>query len=930
MAGPLFSRKTLMGRTLWPIAGLITLVIVVAIAITTQSLYDRAVQTVEAKATLGTHAMASAAAVPVWDLSVKQASHLLRAAAPDPDFVAAQIILPDGKTFASFGSSEGSPSERTFTAPILRKTPQGETPLGQVEMIYSLAGARAQANHAALQMILAGSLLFLILIGALVLILRAVTRPIVQMTQAMEQLSRGASDTEIPPISMGDELIAMAKAMAVFKSNTVELYELMEEQKKLRLSAEKNARLSLFLKQIVATVNHVPDPENMLAIFLGTACKLFHWPIGHVYIVQNDILRTHHIWYLQNREKHGSFKQTTECSLVQSGCGLPGQACSTRHPVWVEDSRQSVNSPRLNALHPTSPFAGVALPIFVDDQVRYVIEMIADTTRPTDYDLLAALSEASTYLSWAIERQTTDPSSESAKKAQGKRLTKAPMQSVLKMLSLVLQTELTETQRNRSDVTRQSAESVISLLNDVLDLSLGENGYSVEKTKIDLYDLIETTTRLYNARAQQKGMAILLDIAPDVPQTLTNDFAALRQVLLNLLDNAVKYTAEGLVTVQVRCTGQTLEIVITDTGPGFALNQIETVWQADNGVSETDGILLGSPGLGLSVSKRLVDLMGGALTLSRCPPPRIGSTATLALALDAPHQSAPPYTLLPRPLRAHKVLLLNRYDADRSDAIWALARWGIEALIEKDQTAFVQTLKTRQDEITAILCPTNGLNAELLATLRETMSDPKKRPWLGWMQPLGYGNTIPESLRAVTAFTITPPLSQPTLYRILHYLDSCHLGAIPPTPVTLQDLRTTDETESEQPHQAPRVLVVDDQSFNLILMESLLTRYGCIADTAPDGKTAVEKVRKERYDLIFMDCQMPEMDGFATTAEIRQIESGFPTRTPIVAFTANTEYGDRETCLSFDMDDYIPKPIKSEKVLAALRTHLDLHLQDEH
>ncbi len=205
-----------MGRTLWPFAGLITLVIVVAIAITTQSLYDRAVQTVEAKATLGTHAMASAAAAPVWDLSVKQASHLLRAAAPDPDFVAAQIILPDGKTFASFGSSEGSPNERIFTAPILRKTPQGETSLGEVEMIYSLSGARAQANHAAYQMIMAGSLLFLILIGALILIVRAVTRPIVQMTQAMEQLSHGASDTEIPPISMGDELVAMAKAMAVF------------------------------------------------------------------------------------------------------------------------------------------------------------------------------------------------------------------------------------------------------------------------------------------------------------------------------------------------------------------------------------------------------------------------------------------------------------------------------------------------------------------------------------------------------------------------------------------------------------------------------------------------------------------------------------------------------------------------------------------
>jgi CheY-like chemotaxis protein/HPt (histidine-containing phosphotransfer) domain-containing protein len=506
------------------------------------------------------------------------------------------------------------------------------------------------------------------------------------------------------------------------------------------------------------------------------------------------------------------------------------------------------------------------------------------------------------------------------------------MNGVLGMLEMLAQTRLDEDQQDYVETTRGSAEALLTVINDILDFSKIEAGkLDPERVPFDLRPLAEDVASLLSSRNQSSRLELACYIPVDMDTRVVGDPTRLRQVLNNLMGNAIKFTEEGEVVLRVSpvdhasagigAAKQVLRFEVVDTGIGMTEEQLGRLFlpfvQADGSMTRR----FGGTGLGLAISKPLVELMGGEIGAESV----YGRGSTFWFTIPFDRQAGEAAPIARDGLDGVRVLVVDDRETHRTILGKYLQSWGVSC--ELAGTGF-EALKLLRDAVeserpfqVAILdMQMPQLDGITLARL--IRADPKIAE-----TPMLMMSSAGPNGEALAAVGIQDSLSKPVrqshlhdaLIRLVHHRAR---GAHRPAPAR----EVPDATRGPEPGTRfqGHVLLVEDNLINQRVALSMLARLGLTADVADDGRSALTAAAGRRYDLILMDCQMPNMDGFEASAELRRREEqeGCP-RTPIVALTANVMQGDRERCFVAGMDDYIPKPLKLERLRDAIGQWLE-------
>ncbi len=498
---------------------------------------------------------------------------------------------------------------------------------------------------------------------------------------------------------------------------------------------------------------------------------------------------------------------------------------------------------------------------------------------------------------------------------------RTPMNGVLGMTELLLATQLSDEQQRFAETIQDSGDSLLSIINDILDFSKIEAGkLDLEAINFDLRLLVEDVSQLLATRAHAKGVELAVLISDDARLFLKGDPTRLRQILTNLIANAIKFTDQGEVIVRISTVQQEnrrvdLKISVQDTGIGISPENREQLF---NPFSQADGSTTrkyGGTGLGLAISTELVSCMGGVL---ECDSEfGKGSTFFFTVRLDqAPDAERKRHLPDSSGLKGVRVLIIDDNATNREILERQTASWKMENDSTDSGPSGLAKLKAAQQNgqpFDLLILDMQMPGMDGLEVTEKIMADPaiaKTRSIM--LTSIGLrGDAQLMRKRGISAY-LTKPVRQSDLYSSLLTL----MGAGPKK--VEQQLVTRHSLAEEEKWFGIHILVAEDNEVNQKVAVGMLKKYGCSVSLANNGKQAVEMFLDRSPDLILMDCQMPEMDGYQATGKIREYEKQLNIKTPIVALTANALEGDKEKCLAAGMDDYLGKPFKPLELQAII------------
>ncbi len=500
---------------------------------------------------------------------------------------------------------------------------------------------------------------------------------------------------------------------------------------------------------------------------------------------------------------------------------------------------------------------------------------------------------------------------------------RTPMNGILGMTELVLDTSLTVEQREHLGLVRLSAESLLSIINDVLDFSKIEAGkMELELIPFDLRECLGETMMALSFRAHQKGLELVYEVQPQVPEALLGDPGRIRQVLINLVGNAIKFTERGeiLVSVDEVSPGSAtvaLHFAVKDTGVGIAVEKQGTIFDA---FSQADGSMTrryGGSGLGLTICARLVEMMGGRVWLESQP----GQGSTFHFNVDLAIQdaaSARPIPLQPVQLRDLHALIVDDNFTNRRVLVGMLTRWGMRPTAVDGGRAALQALeiaKSTGHPFPLMLLDGQMPDMDGFALAEQIKKDPGLvAVTIMMLTSAGHlGDAARCRELGISAYMVKPIRQTQLLEGICQILNKASAAKNMPL--------VTRHTLHENKHRS-RVLLAEDNAVNQTLALRLLEKHGYSVIVASNGAEAVAAFENDRFDVVLMDIQMPEMDGFEATAAIRAKEKLTGGHVPIVAMTAHALKGDQERCISAGMDAYVSKPIRTSELFSTLESML--------
>jgi two-component system, sensor histidine kinase and response regulator len=504
---------------------------------------------------------------------------------------------------------------------------------------------------------------------------------------------------------------------------------------------------------------------------------------------------------------------------------------------------------------------------------------------------------------------------------------RTPMNGVIGMAGLLLDTDLSEEQREYAEAVRYSGENLLQLINDILDFSKTEAGkLRLEIIDFDLRTAVEDAVGLLADQVQTKKLELAVFIHPDLPTALRGDPGRLRQVLINLIGNAVKFTERGEVTVEAILSAEspddvTVRFSITDTGIGIPPEACTRLFQPFIQADGSTTRKYGGTGLGLAICRLLAELMGGHIGVDS----RIGQGSTFWFTAQFPKQVSPSAPVSPAPeLRHRRILIIDAHPAQRGLLVRQMTAWGAAVTETSTGLLAIELLRAaalRGEPVYLALLNTalpdlNGM--ELVSRIRADRAIASTH--LIACTPFGKWGAAEQGQLAGLAACVTKPI------RPSHLSECVQNILTTQTPAPSESPQPMVRIIRHSPHNLGRILVAEDNSVNQRVAIRMLEKLGYRADAVANGLEAVEAIAHIPYTAIFMDCQMPEMDGFEATRRIREREAEQdrsanlqpPRHIPIIAMTANALVGDRERCLDVGMDDYLSKPVKSEDLHAVL------------
>jgi PAS domain S-box-containing protein len=507
---------------------------------------------------------------------------------------------------------------------------------------------------------------------------------------------------------------------------------------------------------------------------------------------------------------------------------------------------------------------------------------------------------------------------------------RTPMNGVIGMCELLMDTTLSAAQRRYAETIHSSADSLLTILDDILDFSKSEVGkLTLVSVPFDLRRLTEDILDLFARRAQTKGLELAGLVRREVPRVLRGDPARMRQVIANLVGNAVKFTERGLVAIEASLADGDLgpavvRFDVRDTGPGITEHGRQALFASFSQVDPSSTRRHGGTGLGLAICKQLVELMGGTIGVESAPGK--GSTfwftVPLEVATDVTAAEAPD----PSPLAGRRALMVQENPTCRAMLRHVLESWSLEVEEAEDGGSALQRLRrddpgSRIDFALVDLYLPDFDGLALWSAIRQLGGE--AAPAVVLMTPIGTREEILQKagfaaclakpvlatqlLECLIALATAPPRAQAA-----PALDAAAAAA----PVEPPDAGTSEGKPARN-----LILVVDDNAVNLHVALGQLESHGYVAEVVSNGRDALAALARRRYDLVLMDCQMPVMDGFQATQEIRRRE-GRSRHTIVVAMTAYALEGDRQKCLAAGMDDYIGKPIRGAELDRVIRRWL--------